>query len=283
MAASSLNGQFIEVLTGDTVAILPNGVDYDDELKLVKISLANVRAPRTGNEKLGMADEPYATECKDRLCQLKVGKAAKVEVHYERDIPLPNGTEKRAFATLSVGKKPDIGELHVTSKSPSWTAQEEQVHINDKNELMVKLSQERMQMMQRIHAKIEEKGKTDAAAFKKSSKKQKLFNYDKKQTTLSSFFTTNKNTNTFNVAAKTIAATNDTDAGKENMNHDNRSSAILTSAVKIIYSKIITMADFPSHVPLTNITNSPMHYQCDHQNNDLINLPSWINGTWSTT
>jgi staphylococcal nuclease domain-containing protein 1 len=110
--ASSLNGQIIEVLTGDTVSILPNGVDYDDESKLVKISLASVRAPRIGNEKLGKADEPYAVECKDRLRLLTVGKSAKVEVHYERDIPLPTGiAEKRAFATISVGKKQDIGEV----------------------------------------------------------------------------------------------------------------------------------------------------------------------------
>lgn len=113
--ASSLNGTIIEVLTGDTVSILPNGVDYDDESKLVKISLASVRAPRIGNEKLGKADEPYAAECKDRLRLLTVGKSAKVEVHYERDIPLPNGiSEKRAFATISVGKKHDIGEVLVS-------------------------------------------------------------------------------------------------------------------------------------------------------------------------
>ncbi len=113
--ASSLNGQIIEVLTGDTVSILPNGVDYVDESKLVKISLASVRAPRIGNEKLGKADEPYAVECKDRLRLLTVGKSAKVEVHYERDIPLPTGiAEKRAFATISVGKKQDIGEVLVS-------------------------------------------------------------------------------------------------------------------------------------------------------------------------
>ena len=112
--ASSLTGQVVEVLTGDTVAILPNGVDYDDETKIVKISLASVRAPRIGNEKLGKPDEPYAIECKDRLRQLTVGKSAKVEVHYERDIPLATGTEKLAFGTLSVGKRNDIGELLVS-------------------------------------------------------------------------------------------------------------------------------------------------------------------------
>lgn len=36
------------------------------------------------------------------------------------------------------------------------------------------------------------------------------------------------------------------------------------------------MADFPCHAPFTNVTNKPKNYQCDHHNNDSINLPSWI-------
>lgn len=78
----------MEVQTGDTLAILPNGVAYDDESKLKKVSLASIRAPRVGNEKLGRADEPFSFECKDRLRVLTVGKAVKVSIHYERDIPM---------------------------------------------------------------------------------------------------------------------------------------------------------------------------------------------------
>jgi len=86
--ASELNGIVVEVLTGDTVAILPQGEKYDSEAKLRKISLASVRAPRAGNEKMGKADEPYARECKNRLKGLLSGKSVKVSVHYERDIPM---------------------------------------------------------------------------------------------------------------------------------------------------------------------------------------------------
>ena len=86
--ASEINGTVVEVLTGDTVAILPAGETYDSESKLKKVSLASVRSPRVGNERLGKPDEPYALECKDRLRVLCAGKNVKVEIHYERDIPM---------------------------------------------------------------------------------------------------------------------------------------------------------------------------------------------------
>ena len=68
--------------------VLPNGTAYDDESKLMKISLASIRAPRAGNERAGRPDEPFCNECKDRLRVLAVGKPVKVNIHYERDIPM---------------------------------------------------------------------------------------------------------------------------------------------------------------------------------------------------
>jgi len=78
----------VEVLTGDTIAILPAGEAYDSASKLKKVSLASVRSPRVGNERLGKPDEDYALECKDRLRVLCTGKTVKVTIHYERDIPM---------------------------------------------------------------------------------------------------------------------------------------------------------------------------------------------------
>jgi len=112
--ASEFMGTVVEVISGDTLLILPSGEVYDDESKLKKISLASVRAPRAGNEKTGKPDEPYASECKDRLRVLTVGKSAKVNVHYEKEIPFgPDQTEKRQFGTISIGKREDIGEVLV--------------------------------------------------------------------------------------------------------------------------------------------------------------------------
>ncbi len=81
----------MEVISGDTLLILPSGEVYDDESKLKKVSLASIRAPRAGNERTGKSDEPYASECKDRLRVLTIGKSAKVNIHYEKEIPV--GTE----------------------------------------------------------------------------------------------------------------------------------------------------------------------------------------------
>lgn len=108
--ASQIAGTVVEVLTGDTVALLPDGEAYDSEDKLLKISLASIRAPRAGNDRAGRPDEPYSYECKERLRVLTAGKQCKVDVHYEREIPLGDRTEKRQFGTISVKNKPDIGE-----------------------------------------------------------------------------------------------------------------------------------------------------------------------------
>jgi len=109
--ASQIIGTVVEVITGDTLSILPNGVPYDSEERLKKISLASVRSPRVGNERVGRADEPYSHECKDRLRVLTVGKNVKITVHYEREIPIGGKTEKRQFGTIAVGKREDIGQV----------------------------------------------------------------------------------------------------------------------------------------------------------------------------
>lgn len=112
--ASVIIGTVIEVLTGDTVNVLPDGVAYDSEDKLVKISLASIRAPRIGNERVGRANEPYSPECRDRLRVMTVGKPCKIQVHYERDIPYGNRTETRQFGTLSTKTKSDVGETLIS-------------------------------------------------------------------------------------------------------------------------------------------------------------------------
>jgi len=111
--AAEILGTVIEVLTGDTIAILPTGEAYDSASKLKKVSLASVRSPRVGNDRLGKPDENYALECKDRLRVMCTGKTVKVSIHYERDIPMGELNEKRQFGTIAVGKRPDVGEVLV--------------------------------------------------------------------------------------------------------------------------------------------------------------------------
>ena len=110
--ASEIAGTCVEVVSGDTIMVLPAGTIYDSESALQKISLASIRSPRMGNERAGRPDEPYAWECKERLRVLCAGKQVKVQVHYERDIPLaPEVTERRRFGTIAVGKRADVGEV----------------------------------------------------------------------------------------------------------------------------------------------------------------------------
>jgi staphylococcal nuclease domain-containing protein 1 len=112
--ASEIAGVVVEVLTGDTLNILPDGQSYDSEDKLMKISLASIRAPRVGNERVGRVDEPYCHECKDRLRSLTVGKPCKVQVHYERDFNMGDNMEKRKFGTVSTKSKGDVGEALIS-------------------------------------------------------------------------------------------------------------------------------------------------------------------------
>eukprot|EP00538_Stauroneis_constricta_P000336 CAMPEP_0119573206 /NCGR_PEP_ID=MMETSP1352-20130426/45005_1 /TAXON_ID=265584 /ORGANISM="Stauroneis constricta, Strain CCMP1120" /LENGTH=958 /DNA_ID=CAMNT_0007622893 /DNA_START=199 /DNA_END=3075 /DNA_ORIENTATION=- len=109
--ASEIIGTVVEVLSGDTLAILPSGQAYDSEDVLQKVSLASVRSPRVGNERLGREDEPYSHECKDRLRVMTVGKPCKVQIHYERDIPVGETTDRRQFGTVSTKQKPDVAEV----------------------------------------------------------------------------------------------------------------------------------------------------------------------------
>lgn len=111
---SEAHGTVVEVVTGDTCTILMGGEVYTGDDKLLKVSLASVRSPRMGGRGNDRVDEDYAYECKDRLRQLLVGKQVKVKVDYVRDIPAGETTMKRKYATISVGKRPDVGEVLIS-------------------------------------------------------------------------------------------------------------------------------------------------------------------------
>ncbi|GAX13294.1 staphylococcal nuclease domain-containing protein 1 [Fistulifera solaris] len=114
-SASTLRGTVVEVVSGDTLLILPDGKDYTSEEVLQKVSLASIRAPRLGLANGSRADEPFAAECKERLRALTIGKPVSIDIHYEREIPLSlENKEKRAFATISVGKHADVSEVLIS-------------------------------------------------------------------------------------------------------------------------------------------------------------------------
>jgi len=115
MSASQIRGTVVEVISGDTLAVLPEGKAYESEEVLMKISLASIRAPRIGSERAGRPDEPYSNECKDKLRVMTIGKTVEIDIHYERDIPIrPGEVEKRPFGTVSVGKHADVSEVLIS-------------------------------------------------------------------------------------------------------------------------------------------------------------------------
>lgn len=114
-SAAELRGTVVEVVSGDTLLLLPEGKDYTSESVLQKVTMASIRAPRLGRADGSRADEPYAYECKERVRMLAVGRVVSISIHYERDIPMsPEVTEKRAFGTVSVGKHADVAETLVS-------------------------------------------------------------------------------------------------------------------------------------------------------------------------
>ena len=87
--------------SGDQISVsIPGGAVGQER----RLALSSIRAPRVGNPRRGVEDEPWAVEAREALRKLVIGRSVKVVVDYQRDIPKGNGesTEKRAFATVTV-------------------------------------------------------------------------------------------------------------------------------------------------------------------------------------
>lgn len=95
-------GVVVEVHSGDQISVTVPGGPVGQERRL---ALSSIRAPRVGNPRRGVEDEPWAVESKEALRKLVIGKPVKVVVDYQRDIPQTSGEAplKRAFATVTVG------------------------------------------------------------------------------------------------------------------------------------------------------------------------------------
>lgn len=94
-------GVVVEVHSGDQISVTVPGGSIGQERRL---ALSSIRAPRVGNPRRGVDDEPWAVESKEALRKLVIGKPVKVVVDYQRDIPQTSGDApvKRAFATVTL-------------------------------------------------------------------------------------------------------------------------------------------------------------------------------------
>ena len=104
IAGDALIVLFHQVHSGDQISVAVPGDPVGQERR---VALSSIRAPRVGNPRRGVEDEPWAVEAKEALRKLAIGKTVKVVVDYQRDIPQTSGGDlppvKRAFATVSVG------------------------------------------------------------------------------------------------------------------------------------------------------------------------------------
>lgn len=95
-------GTVVEVHSGDQISVTVSGDPVGQERRL---ALSSIRAPRVGNPRRGVEDEPWAVDSKEALRKMAIGKQVKVVVDYQRDIPQTSGEApvKRAFATVTLG------------------------------------------------------------------------------------------------------------------------------------------------------------------------------------
>lgn len=74
----------------------------------MRIFLSSVKAPQLGNIREGKESqgEPYAWDSKESLRKLAIGKKVKVEMEYDRSVPMRDGQER----TMSFGAIMDLSK-----------------------------------------------------------------------------------------------------------------------------------------------------------------------------
>ena len=108
----SIEGYVLQVVSGDTLIILLNDKSPIYMGSQRRVNLASIRAPKIGNTKKNVADEPWAQEAKDALVKLAIGKKVKMTVEYDRTVTTPTEETTYTYCTVIVdGKNPiNLGE-----------------------------------------------------------------------------------------------------------------------------------------------------------------------------
>lgn len=104
---ADFTGVVVEVHSGDQLTVAVSGNNSGTSggaSRERRLALSSVRAPRVGNPRRSVEDEPWAVESKEALRKLTIGKSVRVKVDYQRDIPQTSGEApvKRAFATITL-------------------------------------------------------------------------------------------------------------------------------------------------------------------------------------
>src|SRR5690606_2502541 len=95
-SVSEFTGKVIEVHSGDSLT-----VENPAKNEVVRLFLANIRAPATGNPRSGEPDKPYAFESKDFVRKHAIGKKVKVQIEFSRKIKVKGEGDKEEDKTLT--------------------------------------------------------------------------------------------------------------------------------------------------------------------------------------
>lgn len=102
----------LQVLSGDTLIILLNDKSPIYMGSQRRVNLASIKAPKMGNAKKNVPDEPWAQEAKEALMKLAVGRKVKMTVEYDRTVTTTSEEATYTFCTILLeGKNPvNLGE-----------------------------------------------------------------------------------------------------------------------------------------------------------------------------
>eukprot|EP00708_Paratrimastix_pyriformis_P002077 GAFH01000816.1.p2 GENE.GAFH01000816.1~~GAFH01000816.1.p2 ORF type:complete len:908 (-),score=304.98 GAFH01000816.1:71-2548(-) len=105
-ARREYHGICVEVISGDTVSVMPAPTATNPHPREERLSLSSIRAPRLAPRTDEMQrNEPWAWEARDALRRLLVGQQVRVRVEYTRPLSgvTPDGATEREFASIYVG------------------------------------------------------------------------------------------------------------------------------------------------------------------------------------
>ena len=102
-----IEGTVFQVLSGDCFVLLLHDKMPQFLGSQRRVCLSSIRAPKLGNAKKGVADEPCANEAKQALVKLAIGKKVKLSVDYARDVM--TGAEETQYTFCSAW----LGEVNL--------------------------------------------------------------------------------------------------------------------------------------------------------------------------
>lgn len=98
-----IEGTVFQVLSGDSFILLLNDRTPQFLGSQRRVCLSSIRAPKVGNLKKGISEEPYANEAKQALVKQIIGKKVRLAVDYTRDVNMGTETSQNTYCSAWLG------------------------------------------------------------------------------------------------------------------------------------------------------------------------------------